>query len=141
MKIISVKLEQDCNSQKFYELVVEIDSELPEIPCKCIHITEDGDKLWYGENADGFVSYYSNGVEICGHDADYMWSSRSGIFNALGKKCMDIVLIEKHGWRMSFSMTVDKVTELLPDGYEIAIREEYCWGNEIAYSIIRKEVR
>ena len=40
---------------------------------------------------------------------------------------------------MSSAMTVDKVAELLPDGYEIAIRDEYCWDGEVAYSIVRKE--
>lgn len=136
MNIISVKCEQDCNSRKFYELVVEIDGELPKIPCECIHTTKGGYKLWYGETADGFVSYYANGVVMGGHNADYKWSSRASVFNALGKECMDIVLIER-GCRFSASMTVDKVRDLLPNGYAISVREEYCDGDEIAYSIVR----
>ena len=135
MKITSITCEQDCNSRKFYELVVEIDGEMPEIPCECIHTTKSGERLWYGEK-DGFVSYYSNGVAQCGHNADYKWSSRAGVFNALGKECMDIVLIE-NGCRFSASMTVDKVRELLPKGYAIAVRHEYCDGDEVAYSIVR----
>lgn len=136
MNIISVNCEQDCNSRKFYELVVEIDGEMPKIPCECIHTTERGYKLWYGETADGFVRYYANGVASYGHNADYKWSSDASIFNALGKECMDIVLVE-NGCRFSASMTVDKVRELLPNGYAIAIREEYSRGNEIAYSIVK----
>ena len=136
MSIISVTCEQDCNSRKFYELVVEIDGEMPAIPCECIHTTNRGWKLWYGETEDGFVNYYANGVAQMGHNADYKWSSRAGVFNALGKECMDITLIER-GCRFSASMTVDKVRELLPNGYAIAIREEYSDGDEVAYSIVR----
>lgn len=136
MNITRITCEQDCNSRKFYELVVEIDGVLPEIPCECIHTDKFGNKLWYGETADGFVQYYANGVARHGHNADYKWSSRAGVFNALGKECMDIVLVE-NGCRFSASMTVDKVRELLPNGYAIAVREEYCDGDEIAYSIVR----
>lgn len=137
--ITNISLQQDCNNSKYYELVVTADSEI-QIDYKCIATTSDGLQLWYGENADGFVSYYSKGVAQFGHNEGYQWSSRSGVFNALGKKCMDIILLNAKGWRMSSAMTVDKVAELLPDGYEIAIRHEYCWDNEVAYSIVRKGV-
>ena len=130
--ITNISLQQDINNSKFYELVVTADSEI-HIDYKCISTTSDGLQLWYGENPDGFVSYYAKGVAMYGHDENYQWSSRSGVFNALGKKCMDITLLNAKGWRMSSAMTVDKVAELLPDGYEIAIREEYCDGAEVAY--------
>ena len=136
--ITNISLQQDINNSKFYELVVTVDSEI-HIDYECISTTTEGFQLWYGENADGFVSYYSKGIAQFGHDENYCWSSRSGVFNALGKRCMDIVLLNAKGWRMSSAMTVDKVVELLPDGYEIAIRDEYCWDGEIAYSIVRKE--
>lgn len=139
--ITNISLQQDCNNSDYYKLVVTTDTKYNDISidCECIAVTKDGNQLWYGENADGFVSYYSKGVASFGHDENYRWSSRSGVFNALGKKCMDITLIPAEGWRLSSAMTVDKVAELLPDGYEIAIRDEYCWDNEIAYSIVRKE--
>lgn len=139
--ITNISLQQDINNSKFYELVVTTDTKYSDrkITCECIATTSDGQQFWYGENADGFVSYYSKGVAYMGHDENYCWSSRSGVFNALGKKCMDITLIPAEGWRLSSAMTVDKVAELLPDGYEIAIREEYCYGDEVAYSIVRKE--
>ena len=137
--ITNISLERDINSSKYYELVINADSK-PSINCECIFTTSDGQQLWYGENADGFVSYYSKGVAHMGHDENYCWSSRSGVFNALGKKCMDITLLNAKGWRMSSAMTVDKVAELLPEGYEIAIRHEYCDGAEVAYSIVKKGV-
>ena len=136
--ITNINLQQDINNSKYYELVVNADSK-PSINCECIFTDTDGQQLWYGENADGFVSYYSKGVAYMGHDENYCWSSRSGVFNALGKKCMDITLVTSNGTRICSAMTVDKVAELLPDGYEIAIRGEYCWDNEVAYSIVRKE--
>ena len=136
---MKINLQKDINNSKFYELVVNADSK-PIIEHQCIATTSNGEQLWYGENAEGFVSYYSKGVAYFGHDENYHWSSRSGVFNALGKKCMDIVLVTPNGSRMCSAMTVDKVAELLPEGYEVAIRDEYCDGAEIAYSIVRKEV-
>ena len=85
--ITNISLQQDINSSKYYELVVTTDTKYSEIQFdhKCIATTADGHQFWYDENPDGFVSYYSKGVAQFGHDENYHWSSRSGIFNALGK--------------------------------------------------------
>ena len=133
----SIELQQNCNDRKYYELVVTTNEEYNSIPCELIYTDEDGHKFWYGEDANGFVNFYSNGVASCCHDANYQWSSRSGVFNALGKKCMEIILITKEGWRMATAMTVEKVKELLPNGYKVVIRNEW-YDDETVYTIIKE---
>ena len=135
----SVELQQDCNDRKYYELVVTTNEEYKSIPCELIYTDKDGHKFWYGEDANGLVNFYSNGVASLGHDANYQWSSRAGVFNALGKKCMEIVLIPKEGWKIATSMTVEKVKELLPIGYKVVVRKEwYDDDDEIVYAIIKE---
>jgi len=137
MIIKNVSFAPDWNDCNFYDICLTVD-KIPHVEATCIRRFEDGKKLYYGENEEGVVSFYSCGCEMGGHDANYHWSSRPGVFNALGKKCMEVVFSDNNTSRVCGYMTVEAVEKLLVNTpYAIKVRNEYCFNNEIHYSIAK----
>lgn len=128
------EVKRDLNNREYYNLIVHMD-KLPNVPTTCI-FQEDGMEYHYGEDTDGFVSFFVCGVKRDGHDEKYRWSSRDGIFNGLfGKKSIEVVYVVNNA-AYAGHMTVSRVEKLLKYlPYTIEMRKEYCWDNEVAYSI------
>ena len=131
---MNITLTPNVNNDKFYDICVNVDT-IPHIDAPCIYKEDDGHEFHYGES-NGVVSYYTCGITQCGHNRNYHWSSRCGVFNGMfGKRCMDVMFNDGH-YTMRGAMTVEAVEKLLKNKpYIVTIREEYCWDGEIAYGI------
>ena len=131
MKINKVELNRNC------EVLVYVNALSQVTKQPIFH--EDGATYWYGENEDGFVEFgVSHDYPCFGHEAGYMWSSRSGVFNGMFNKCcMSIILCVDVGngctHKYGAHIVVDKISGLLPHGYCIKKHED--GDGEIYYRI------
>lgn len=121
MKIFEIHLTPNRNYDGAYDVNLVVD-EYPTVDRQPI-ADIDGDIFWYGENTDGAVAFGITHAEgWMGHDANYMWSSRSSVFNGYFDKMCTEVTYSKVGstCRMSGAINVLTLFNNLTDKYEIA---------------------
>ena len=130
------EVKKDLNNREFFNMIIHID-KLPEVQTQLIHRDPTtGREFYYGETIDGFVNFFTCGIEDERHDKNYRWSSRDGIFNGLFKKKSIEVTYVIDNIAYVGHMTVTRVERLLGSlPYTISIRKEYCFGNEVVYGI------
>ena len=121
MQIFEVHLTPNPNYEGAYNVRLVVD-EYPIVDRQPI-ADIDGEVFWYGENTDGAVSFgITHSEGWMGHDANYMWSSRSSVFNSCFDKMCTEVTYTKYGSnsRVSGAINITTLFNQLTDKYEIA---------------------
>ena len=124
---MKIQLTPNQFNEETYDITVFVD-HMPEVEMQPLH-QEDDTIFWYGENDDGFVRFgISYDRPTFNHKPNYMWSSRSSVFNGYFPSecfCKEVTIAtntDGHIWKYhGFAMTTEALIEALDLDHQVAV--------------------